>query len=327
MAKPVNSALIGAFVLGSVILAVVAVLIFGSGKFLSRKAKIIMFFDNSVKGLNVGAPVVFSGVRIGSVTDIQLLMDPSKVSFTVPVIAEILPEKVTMVGADHRPVDRYFKVLVAKGLRAQLQVQSFVTGQLMVGLDFVPDKPARFMRGGAGKYAEIPTVPSSFQELSRTLGDLPIQELVTKLTSAVDGLNKMLNSPVVTASLNSVDLTLRETVKTLKTVNRHLEPMISSLSDTTDNIRSATGSIDRALQGERGLPAQLERTFASARSAIGQAEKTLAALEGSSSETSALSGDLAGTLEELRKSARSVRFLSDYLQQHPESLITGKKEP
>lgn len=326
MGKSASKALIGAFVVGAVALAVAAVLIFGSERFLTRKMHVVMYFEGSVKGLNVGSPVMFRGVKIGSVTNIDLLFEPANLTFKVPVIAEIEPEKVGVLGTQDMPAENYFQPLVDKGMRAQLQVQSFVTGQLMVAMDFFPDKPAIFV-GLDKRYQEIPTVPSSFEEISKTIGELPIHELVSKLTSAVDGLNKLVNSPEIIATIRSVDMTVRETGAVLKTINDQLGPIVTNLKDTSANLMSATAKVDQALSGENGLPARLDETLIAARNTLQQAERTLATLESSTSAQSPLAVEISGTLEEISSSARSVRFLSDYLQQHPEALLRGKKGP
>jgi paraquat-inducible protein B len=326
MGKPASKALIGAFVVGAVALAITAVLIFGSGRFLAGKRYVVMYFDGSVKGLSIGAPVMFRGVKIGSITDIELLFNPAGLTFTVPVTAEIDPDKVDMVSNQEGNDIDYIQALIAKGMKAQLQVQSFITGQLMVSLDFFPDKPARLV-GSNKRYTEIPTTPSSFEEISKTIGELPIQELVSKLTSAVDGLNKLINSPEISASIRSANQSLQETGKILKTVNDQLEPIITNLQDTSANVKSVTAKFDQALSGEKGIPAQIEQTLAEARVAIKQAGDTLDAIKNVTSENSALMTDVDRTLEELTNSARSVRFLTEYLEQHPESLIRGKKAP
>jgi paraquat-inducible protein B len=269
---------------------------------------------------------MFRGVKIGSVTNIELLFDPSGLSFKVPVTAEIDPDKVDMITKQGASNVDYIQALIDKGLKAQLQVQSFVTGQLMVALDIFPDKPGRLVGADKG-YTEIPTTPSSFEEISKTIGELPIQELVAKLTSAIDGLNKLINSPEISASIKSANQSLQETGKMLKTVNVQLEPIITNLQDTSANVKSATAKFDQALSGEKGIPAQIEKTLAEARIAIKQAGETLAALKSVTSENSALMTDVDRTLDELTNSARSVRFLSDYLEQHPEALIRGKKAP
>ncbi len=324
MAKAASKTRIGLFVVGAVFLAVTAVVVFGSGGFFTEKKYFVMFFDGSVKGLNVGSPVMFQGVRIGSVTDISLLFNATNLTIKAPVVVAFEPDKVKHIGGpDDDDTEEFFEKLIEKGLRAQLQLQSFVTGQLMIAIDFFPGTPVRYV-GLVKKYPEIPTTPSSMEQLTRTLENLPIQEFVKKLTSTVDGLNKLVNSPEAKASLKSVRAGLHETAEILKKVNSQIEPIIDNLRDTSESLKSATGKVDAALSGKEGIPEQITQTLSSARDTLESARQTLASMQNATSENSVLMNDVGTTLEELSRAARSIRVLSDYLEQHPDSIIWGK---
>jgi paraquat-inducible protein B len=149
-----NPKWIGAFVLGAVALVVIGVLLLGGAKFLTEKRTFVAYFEGSVKGLNIGAPVEFQGVRIGSVTDIQLQFLTEDLELRIPVFLQFEPGKISQVGAHVDPQQRFLKPLVERGLRAQLEMQSIVTGQLIVQLGFHPDTPIRLV--GDGKIPEVP---------------------------------------------------------------------------------------------------------------------------------------------------------------------------
>ncbi|MDD2337530.1 MAG: MlaD family protein [Geobacteraceae bacterium] len=324
MAKPANKTRIGLFVVGAVSLAILAVAIFGSGSLFANKRYYVMFFDGTVKGLNVGSPVMFHGVRIGSVTDISLIFNSTNMTVKVPVIVAFEPGKVTRIGgSDDDDSEDYIKKLVSKGLRAQLQLQSFVTGQLMIAIDFFPSTPANYV-GLVDDYPEIPTTPSSMEQITKTLENLPIQEFVTKLTKTIDGLNTLVNSPEAMASLTSVKQGLHETAGILKKVNSQIEPIIANLSATTASLKSATCKVDTALSGTNGIPEQLTQTLAAARKTLADAQQALTSMESATSENSVLMNEVGTTLDELSQAARSIRVLSDYLEQHPDSVIWGK---
>jgi paraquat-inducible protein B len=324
MGKPVNRTLIGAFLVGAVILVVAGVLVFGTGEFLGDKKFIIMYFDGSVKGLSVGSPVVFRGVKIGSVTKISLIFNRDNLSFLIPVVAEIDLDKIEAVGTAGPQNGDYLRDLIAKGGKAQLQVGNFVTGQLMVGLDFIPDQPARF-RGKDTSYTEMPTVPSSMDEITKTLENIPIQDLVKKVTSIFSGLDKLLNSPQAGESLTLLKQDLQEARTTLRTINAQLGPIVSNVKDTTENLKTFSARADKAFNGERGIPAQVGQALDAATRTMQQAEKTLASIDSKTSENSSLMNDVSRTLDEISRTARSVRILGDYLEQHPDAVIWGKK--
>jgi paraquat-inducible protein B len=221
MSKQGNKAVIGAFVVGAVVLAVTGVLVFGSGKFFSETNQYVMYFDGSVKGLNIGSPVMFRGVKIGAVTNIVLRSNPEEATIEIPVFVEIERNRFQRVGKKpgKRNVHEEAEELVELGLRAQLQMKSMVTGQLMVELDFHPDKPAKLV-GSDRKYPEIPTIKTGLQQFTQTLQDLPIEEMVNNLTSALEGIERAVNSPEVATGMNNINESLEDIQRLAKSLDR-----------------------------------------------------------------------------------------------------------
>src|SRR5690242_12946620 len=134
MAKNTNPKLIGGFVLGALALVVVGVLMFGGGQFLVTKRPAVLYFEGSLGGLAPGAPVNFRGVKIGTVTGMQIEYDVEKQEVHIPVFVEIEPDRIQITSGKRD--ERNIATLVRRGLRAQLVVQSLVTGQASVQLDF-----------------------------------------------------------------------------------------------------------------------------------------------------------------------------------------------
>lgn len=326
MSRQANKTLIGAFVVGAVVLLIVILLIFGSGNFLTKKERFVLYFGGSVKGLDVGSPVMFRGVRIGSVKEIQLRFDPDDLSIDIPVIIELEPYRFESATGRARTREN-MRLLVDRGLRAKLEVKSILTGQLMVDFDFKPDEPAQ-LKGIGSDYTELPTIPSDLEKLSRTIENIPFEEIMNKLLLAIEGIEKTINSPDLIASLSGLNQTLRDTQSFLKNVDSQVEPLVSSIRDTADSARAALLQIEKTMKMEEGAPAELisgvREVLASARDAMKQAENTLSAIEGFASQDSGMALELRDTLTELSTAARSVRFLADYLERHPEALLRGK---
>jgi paraquat-inducible protein B len=245
MGKQANKTAIGAFVLAAIILVVIAILVFGSGRFFKHTTKFVLFFEGSVKGLQVGAPVMFEGVKVGQVTDILLRFNPKDLSVFIPIYIEIDPATIMVVGgADTKRKTEYIQPLIEKGLKAQLQIQSFVTNQLMISLAFWPDKPIRSVATADEQFPEIPTVPTDFQDLAKKLGELPLKEILDKLNNTLAGIERIANSPKLYASLDSLDHVLKnmdkvvmqydglgsQTNKTLEDVSR-MSRSLRSLAD------------------------------------------------------------------------------------------------
>jgi paraquat-inducible protein B len=305
MSKPANKTMIGIFVVVAIGLVVAAILVLGSGKFFTDKPKFVMYFDGSVKGLAIGSPVVFRGVKVGTVTEIGMLFSKKDLSVLIPVYVELGEADVTMMddnslsakkGARKKILYEYLDALVKRGIRAQLEMQSFVTGQLQIALDFFPDKPARFV-GGPSKYPEIPTIPTQLRELTKRVEQLPIEEIGRKLQSTLDGIDKMVNSPETTRMVKSIGQAADETRTLIRDVDRQLEPLIASIKKTSD---------------EAGKTLQKIRIVAGA-------------IENISGDDSVVVYKLNKTLDEMERASRSLRLLADTVEQQPESLIFGKK--
>src|SRR5688572_15801114 len=142
MARRANPALIGGFVVGGIVLAVTALVLFGGGRFFRQTKPLVAYFEGSVKGVSIGAPVTFRGAKIGSVTDVQVIVDTKKDSIVTPVFFEIDAARLHDISGRKYKVSsntrRTMKKLFERGLRAELEMQSFVTGQVGIALDFNP---------------------------------------------------------------------------------------------------------------------------------------------------------------------------------------------
>jgi len=325
MSKEASKTLIGAFVIGAIVLAVAAILVIGSGKFFTDKEYFILYFDGTVEGLTIGSPVQFRGVKIGSVKDIGIRFNSDDFSFLIPVVIELSGVPLDKIDEKYnRNENEYIKLLISKGLKAQLEVRSIVTGQLAVNLDFFPNKETK-TNNLSKEYVEIPTIPMSLEEISKTLQDIPYKELYHKIDRTIEGLNRLVNSTEMTESLKALNHGLKESVKISKTINAQLEPTILSLRETSDAIRGTFLKVEEALSGKDGIPEQIKETLKVAQSAIVQAEKTLVVVQKNLGDNSILMQEVNNTMEEITKTSRSIRFLTEYLQTHPESLISGKK--
>jgi len=334
MSKQANKTVIGIFVVGAIALVVAAVLILGSGKLFRPTFKAVCYFEGSVGGLNVGAPVVLRGVKIGSVTDVVLRADSSKLTFTIPVYIEIEPDKFKITGPRPKKMGQNLKTLIDKGLRAQLEMQSIVTGQMQVGLEYYPNKPAKFV-GADSETPEIPTVSTPMQELTQKIQKIPIDEIFQKILSAVEGIERVVNSPEMTGTVHSINeaareikplvANLQEAVKDVRKLVQNVDgqvgPLASNLNETVQEARGTVRNIDSQIGP---LKESIERTIKSAEATLIVAQKAVENIEGGVGENSTLVYQLNKTLEEVNALTRSIRVLADYLERHPESVLWGK---
>jgi len=324
LSKKASKTVIGSFVISSLALVVAGVLIFGSGEILREKRKCILFFRDSVKGLSVGAPVVFMGVKIGEVKEISVVADPTKSSFLIPVIIEVKSGKIKRFITEElgstQKVTEYVNQLIEKGLRAQLGLQSIVTGQLQIDLDFFPEEKAVLL-GINKKYQEIPTIPSKFERFTKTIEKLPLEEIVDKLSSSLNRIDALLNSNEVKEILQSMKLTLEDARQISYQLNKELKPLVN----TIDEVLKAYGQLAQNLNQQIGpLSSDVDELIKVVSEASKQANITLKTIENFVEEDSVTAVELTTTLKEFSSAARSLRHLADYLNRHPEALFRGK---
>ncbi len=267
-----------------------------------RRDRAIAYFDGSVRGLSIGAPVEFRGLVVGSVVDIKLEFDKEEMAFRIPVLLELEPERVLVIGQRFDVWHEAVQALIDLGLRAQLETGSLLTGQLFVALDLHPETPARLV-GADDRYPEIPTIPSTMEAITASLtgvlhrvAALPLEDLIAELRGTVESANALLSSPQAQTALENLNSTLERAEALMQTLDEEVGPLVVSLRSASD----AAGS------------------------AMAQARSTLASTESLTGEQSQLRHDLNSLLEELTRAARSFRILADYLETHPDALIRGK---
>ena len=320
MAKQPSKTLIGGFVVGAIALAVVALVVFGSGRFFQDHFTNVMYFSGSITGLSVGSPVKFRGVQVGQVTKIAAVLDPRTMTITIPVYVELDPNSWIVLGqegAGHAPASAaFYQPLVEKGLRAQLDVESFVTGKLYINMDLHPEAPARLL-GLDPRYPEVPTIPSLKEELLKTLQALP-----EKIIAVADGIERLVDSPAAQDTLRDLDALLRA-------VTREVGPLTASARSTLETARRAFKQGEQTLAMKEGASAEMAASFSAtmkkASDSLDQMRSTLGTYQALAEPSGNLGHDLTRTLGDLDAAARSLRSLTDYLELHPESVLKGKQ--
>jgi paraquat-inducible protein B len=353
MKKEVNKTLIGAFTLGAAVLAVIAVLAFGGGSLFRQTDRFVMHFSGSVKGLNIGAPVQLKGVPVGNVIHINLEYSPTEQSFFTQVIIDVPTDSVKIIGkaessasdSRQRITETSIHSLIEAGLRAKLETQSFVTGQLLVAFDFYPDTPVSLM-GFKDDMQELPTLPSDMEALAKTFDTIDFPAVAESINSAAKGIDELANSPDLRKAVASFNDTLKRYGQLAASLDRHVAhlsaEMTAAMVDIRQLVETADGQITPMAAGVTGVAADIgktianlddrlqpvmqniEDTTASARDAFQQAELMLGNLTHLSDEDSAFIYRIDETMAQLSKAAASLALLADYLGRHPEALLQGK---
>jgi paraquat-inducible protein B len=308
--------MIGAFVVGAIALAVAAVLILaGDQLFRQDRSSYVMYFHGSVKGLNVGSPVMFRGVNIGTVTSIQLVVAEDNIRVDIPVIVEVDHTRFIHIqpeGLESETEDDDINQLIQAGLRAQLQLQSLLTGQLLIQLDFQPHTPIDLVGDEMyrSKYAEIPTIPTPSEKLSELLHDFPFEKVMKHIIAATEGVDKLVNSPLLNESLASLRDTLTELESLVDKADAAFGPLASEANDTLQDTRVALKNINAAVDDAGAALRQAEKTFKSADTLVSNDQ---------------LMTQIEQTLTAFTNAARSIQILAETLERRPESMIRGRR--
>jgi paraquat-inducible protein B len=247
MSKRANPTLIGGFVIGAIALTVVTILLLGGGPLFVQHPNFVMYFQESVKGLTVGAPVTFNGVKIGTVKNISVEADLKSRQLLVPVIVELEPERMTLVHGTAAEAREKFgmRTLIDLGLRAQLQLQSLLTGQLYIQVDFYPDKPATFVAKNTS-IPEIPTIPTPLQEIRQKFENFPISQVLDDVSNTMRALNKLTNSaeiPKAMKNLNETMVSLDATLVSVRNTIGEGSPIVYQLNETLQEVNKAARSV------------------------------------------------------------------------------------
>ena len=272
----------------------------------TEKIRFILYFDSSVRGLGVGAPVEFRGIRVGSVVDIKLQFEPESNTFRIPVLVEIMPQSISLFDQGYvKPATDFAKrksqtkTLIDLGLRARLKTGSFLTGQLFVDLDLHPQTAVK-MVGTDPNVLEIPTLPPSLEEITNSLTALveklqrvPLDTISAKLVETLEGAGKLVNAPETRDAMSSLRKAASELERLIRNVDRQVIPNVAGV------VKQATATLKKA-------------------------EKAIASMETVVAKDSPVRFELRAALEEISSSARSVRQLADYLKRNPNALLMGK---
>ena len=334
MSKRANPAVIGGFVVGAIALLATGVALFGGKELFVDRDEFVAYFDDGTKGLRVGANVQMNGVRIGYFSEIAVLVDTQSLNTLSRVKLDLLPDTYiqTIEGV---PVAEGLQVEIGHdwlinraGLRAQLDIESFITGQLLIELAFRPDTPPT-LRGVDPEYPEIPTIRSNLQQLlddiDRWVSDMrsgiDIGEIGQRLESILLGIDELAHSRDLRDSLAGLNTLVNdESMQNLSSsVDAALEELRSTLEEASRLFRNTEGDIDT-------LVSELKPAITGLTSALLEAESMLASARGQLDGTSPQVYQLENTLRELEGAAIAVREFFDYLERNPEALIRGKQQ-
>ncbi|MBO1326078.1 MlaD family protein [Acetobacter sp. TBRC 12305] len=309
--------LIGAFVLLGGGLALFIVMAFGHMRLFSPSREAAVVFQNSITGLSVGAPVNFRGVKVGTVKSITLRFDPEDHKAYIPVVLTLEPDQIHVVRDGVGGGEINIQSLIANGLRAELNLLSFVTGQSNIELDF--DKTVvPVLHPRITNLPEIPVRLSTVEKLKDTLGQLPIKDISRHADAALLSVTALSDSlrtelPPLVESVKATSDHSRVTVDTATTAIKALQEKLSVTLNKMDTLLE-TGNTQLNARG-----ADLHATLTSA-------TKTLDSLQDVLSPRSVDRANLDAALRDIAASAAALRGFASDVESNPQLLLMGRRQ-
>lgn len=298
--------LIGTFIVLITTIFVILVGVIGSGSFITNKVKYIMYFDESVKGLRKGAKVAFKGVTVGEVVEINIVLYQDTFVAANQVLVQI--DRNRLKSYDDKLFDFGYGVkkmsqkLIDKGLKAQLQMESIVTGVLMINLDFYENIPIKLVDKNKD-YIEIPTTPSGVSQIMQALNKFPADDLISKISKILDNLDGLTSDRKIASIIKNLDAT------------------IMNLEKASDGISKVFNKVDGEIVP---IMKNLDDMIKEAKETFTELKDVTHNLDDMSSDDSKFRYDLEKTMEALKRASKSVETLTDYLNRNPNAVIYGK---
>lgn len=321
MSRSANPIAVGAFVLGTLLLGALLLVFLVGGNWFSDHERYTLIYESSIKGLNVGAPVTIKGVKIGQVEEIKARMPENSLAVYNSVVVEIDPHALQRDGGGTRG-DALVDELVKRGLRAQLRLQSLLTGLLYVDVDFHPDKPAVYADVKT-RYRQIPTIPTDLEQLTHDLESIDVNKLGENLQQIVTGMNNLINDPALQRLGSDVQQTLaavRSAADTLRVQSVQLQGQLKPLISRGDTVLAGLQ------QTMPQLTEKLDATLTALQQSSASLRQTSANTAFLTSEDSPLLYQINTAAANVNAAAAQVQHLTDLLERQPEALLYGKPE-
>lgn len=336
MSKRANPKLIGGFVVGALAIAIAAVLVIGGGRFFTETRPGIIYFQESVAGLDIGAQVTLNGVPIGSVTSIGLVYRVQEGAVSIPVSITLFPQNITFAEGDPQEFD--VKMLAQDGMRAQLGLSSILTGRLVINLVMAPDSAIRLHAADRETFLtedgviEIPAISSQMQEVraavETVLANLAAMEpdvLLQEIQTSLQAVREFVTMPELADTVRRTNDTIGQIQALVEDVDRRLGPMLAGAEEVITSVRTLAVEGELTLAEVRTLVTQAQPALARVASTLEQAERTLAAAGASIEPGSALHHQATLALREATSAARALRSLANTLERNPNALLFGRQ--
>jgi paraquat-inducible protein B len=330
VSKQANPFAVGAFLVGALMLLTAAVMVFGGSDFFKHKKRFVIFFESGLNGLNIGAPVKLQGVQIGNVAEISLEMDAASGRIFKPVVIEIEPGLLRDFSG--QPVEKHSdharnedaQRMIDAGLKARLETQNLLTGLLYVDLNFYHDKPVMLVNLDYKDLPELPSVPSTVDEI-RNIADeiinkvqhLPLEQMVKDLSETFQEARDLIKSDDTKTSIKALAKSLQETQALMLTLNAQIGPLLQNVNTSVTETRSGVKDLNKQLAP---VLKAAEQSLNTTTLVLQDSQQTMRAFETLATPDS----PLGQALLEMRDAARALHDLAESLERQPDELLYGK---
>lgn len=277
----------------------------------SLKLEYVLYFDESLKGLSVGAPIDFRGTTVGKLLDKETRIDPISLNILTPVLIELYPERLSLQDDAIDPTE-VIEGMVQNGLKASLKTGNILTGQMYIELEFdKKGEPGKIV--DTGYYPKLPTAPGQLGQLTNSIASIasklesmPLDDVVINLNDTILEIKKLVATPENKKSLQNLEKMLAE----ISATSQKFGKLADQFTPVPTQLNTALGAA--------------EKTMLEVGTTLQSMNKTLSETAGSFSEDSQFHYKLRLLLEELTEASRSLNALVDTIQRKPDALIFGK---
>jgi paraquat-inducible protein B len=324
MSMRANPTAIGLFMIGAIALSVVGVATLASAAWFDRQSTFISYFGESVNGLEVGAPVKFQGVLVGRVTNLLIQIESRDKTFQIPVEYVIDLTRLTSLNGSFVDLENptVLRQQIDDGLRAQLQMESLVTGQLYIELAYRTDPAAAQLEARPTAYPEIPTSPSLLAAFGTQAGSVvgEVMSILFRVNEMLEAVNmEELNRSVVASAAAVERLAespeIREALGEVPGLSAEIGVTMRSVQQLSERLSTSIDPVQLQLAGTN---AEVVLTLQSMREAIEETRGTL-------SSDSGIGYRMEGAMASLEAAAEALRTLVVTLERNPDMLLRGKR--
>jgi paraquat-inducible protein B len=315
---PARPVLVGGFVLGALLIGVLATLVFGGTRWFSPSEQVMVVFTDSLSGLTAGSPVTFRGVTIGRVKSIKVRVNGPTLAPVIQVYLDLEPDKISWTSGPSTNARADLQSAVVAGLRAQLSSQSLVTGELSVDLDFHPHAPVELTNSIAGPL-QIPSIASDLQQFKDQVRDMNLPQIAAQTRAILDSLRHLMDTlaPEIGPIAHSLQATLAASTETVQQFQKQSAQTLSQI----DSLSSAS---ERQITTD-GV--ELDALLKSAQLATEHTDQLAVSLNDMTSPRSPMRTDLDGTLRDLAASSSALRLFTHDLERNPLGTLMKRPAP